>query len=181
MDHHFLMFWLWAFITDAEEFLRASGDLRTGLAQTRLEASGDLRTGNFRLAQMRLELTKYHFVTTMGSLLRNLRRLRPLFPSISTAWDQAKHLRKEGKDLRDMIEHADKYIAGEGLRQDKFVREAEGVATNLPGDRPGQADATSLVVDNNGHWLGGRLNVERALAEARAILAEAEKIPQPTT
>jgi hypothetical protein len=41
--------------------------------------------------------------------------------------------------------------------------------------------ATSTIIDGNGHWLGGRLNVERVVAEVRAIAEEAQKIPAPTT
>jgi hypothetical protein len=137
--------------------------------------------GDFASARKRLELTKYHFVATMGSLLRQLTRAQSLFPELHNAWNAAEHLRKEGKELRDMIEHADDYMAGTGRKQGRFIRPAEGVATSLPGDQPGIADATSMIIDENGHWLGGRLNVERALAEVKAILLEAEKItpPQP--
>jgi hypothetical protein len=71
-----------------------------------------------------------------------------------------------------MIEHADEYTEGKGQKQAGFVREAEGVATDLPGDAPGIADATSTIVDKNGHRLGGRL-------EVRAIAAAAAQIPAP--
>jgi hypothetical protein len=172
MDHYLLKFWLWAFITDAEGFLQASSEFRDAIRANIMPPQEGVQQR--MVAQLRLNLAKYHFVSTMGSLLRHLRRTHLLFPSIQGEWERA-----EGKDLRDMIEHADQYIAGEGRKQDKFVREGEGIATNLPGDQPGQADATSLVIDNNGHWLGGRLNVERALSEVRAIWTEAEKIAPP--
>jgi hypothetical protein len=128
---------------------------------------------------MRRALAKYHFVTVVGSLLRNLQRSKELFPSIKPACDKAQHLFAEGKLLRDMIEHADAYIEGKGHKQAQFVREAEGVAANLPGDAPGIADATSTIVDDNGHWLGGRLNVERVIAEVRFIVEMATQIPAP--
>ncbi len=41
------------------------------------------------------------------------------------------------------------------------------------------ADATSTIVDKNGHWLGGRLNVERVVVEVRSIAAAAAQIPAP--
>ena len=116
----------------------------------------------------------------MGSLLRHLQRTHEMFRDLKVPYEKAEHLRTEGKDLRDMIEHADEYLGGEGRKQATFVREATGVAVDLPGYQPGTADATSLVIDNNGHWLGGRLNVERALLEIRAMLAVAEKIPAPS-
>jgi hypothetical protein len=130
-------------------------------------------------AQKRMDLEKYHFITTMGSLLRNLKRSERLFPSIQSAYRNAQHLLTEGKQLRDMVEHAEEYLAGQGRNQSAFLREAEGVATNLPGSSPGIADATSTIIDENGHWIGGRLNVERVIAEVRLIAEEAAKIPAP--
>jgi hypothetical protein len=185
MEHHYLNFWLWACLQDGEAYLSASAALRSVTAELRPTAGKpmpDIRTFNDRriAAQQQMELAKYHFVTVVGSLLRNLNRSQELFPSIKPACDKAQHLFAEGKLLRDMIEHADEYIEGKGRKQADFVREAEGVATNLPGDAPGVADATSTIVDENGHWLGGRLNVERVLAEVRAIAAEAGQIPAPS-
>jgi hypothetical protein len=177
MDHYLLKFSLWAFITDAEGFLHASSNFSHVIRVAIMPPQEGVQKRTD--AQLHLNLAKYHFVSAMGSLLRHIRRTHSLFPSIQSAWERAIHLQKEGKDLRDMIEHADQYIAGDGRKQDKFIREGEGIATNLPGDQPGQADATSLVIDNNGHWLGGRLNVERALSEVRAIWTEAEKIAPP--
>jgi methionyl-tRNA synthetase len=182
MDHYYLQFWLWACVTDGEAFLQANIDFTAtlrGLA-TRIPSNERAKAQEQRkLLQKRSELAKYHFVTTMGSLLRQLQRTHSLFPEIQLAYDKAHHLRKEGKDLRDMIEHADEYLAGRGRKPAQFVRTAEDIATNIPGDQPGMADATSLIVDDKGHWLGGRLNVEQVLSEVRAILAEAEKIPPP--
>jgi hypothetical protein len=183
MDHRNLNFWLSACISDGEEFLKASRELSSiPPALARLPHEERMAIIERRkLAQERLGLTKYHFVSTMGSLLRHLERTHSLFPSIKGPYEKAEHLRKEGKDLRDMIEHADQYVVGKGRKQDQFVRAAEGVATNLPGDQAGTADATALIVDKNGHWLGGRLNVEPVIAEVRAISAEAEKIPPPSS
>jgi hypothetical protein len=182
MDHRYLNFWLWACLRDAEAYLAASAAFRS--------IAGDLRGGGRALdvrafherriaAQREMELAKDHFVTSLGSLLRYLKRSQDLFPSIKPACDQAQHLFTEGKLLRDMIEHADEYMEGKGRKQTGFVREAEGVATDLPGDAPGIADATSTIVDKNGHWLGGRLNVERVVVEVRAIVAAAAQIPAP--
>src|SRR6266566_2704925 len=164
MDHHYLNFWLWACLHDGEAYLAASAVLRSMTAGFRSTAIAgtpmpDVRTFNERriaaqqqierriAAQQQMELAKYHFVTVLGSLLRNLKRSQELFPSIKPACDKAQHLFAEGKLLRDMIEHADEYIEGKGRKQANFVREAEGVATNLPGDARGIADATSTVID----------------------------------
>ena len=73
---------------------------------------------------------KYHFVSTMGSLLRHLQRTHEMFRDLKVPYEKAEHLRTEGKDLRDMIEHADEYLGGEGRKQATFVREATGVAVD---------------------------------------------------
>jgi hypothetical protein len=188
MDHHYLNFWLWACLHDAEAYLAASEGHRSIIEELGASALAhklmpDMRTHHERrtAAQQRMELEKYHFVTSMGSLLRNLRRSQHLFPTIQLAYNKAQHLLTEGKQLRDMVEHAEEYLEGKGRKQDVFVREAEGIATSLPGTSPGIADVTSTVIDENGHWIGGRLNVERAIAEVRLIAEEAKKIPAPST
>ncbi len=47
-----------------------------------------------------------------------------------------------------MIEHA--YFEGKGREQAGFIREAVGVATELPGSAPGIADATSTIISSSG-------------------------------
>jgi hypothetical protein len=132
------------------------------------------------VAEQKMELAKYHFVTVLGSLIRNLKRSQKLFPSIKSACDKAVHLFTEGKLLRNKIEHADEYLSGEkDPKTGAFIREAQGVALDLPGDKPGTVDAISTVGDKNGHWLGGRLDVERVIAEVRVIAAAAAQIPAP--
>jgi methionyl-tRNA synthetase len=182
MDHYNLLFWLRGCVADGEAFLRASSELINLLREIQKLRGAEWVNVQKRLefARNRSDLTKYHFVTTIGSLLRHLERVGSLFPAIKPVYEKAEHLRKEGKDLRDMIEHADEYLAGGGRKRESFVRVAENITLNMPvGLQPGKADATSLIIDQNGHWLGGRLNVEKVLAEVQAILAVAEKIPQP--
>jgi hypothetical protein len=180
MDHHYLSFWLWACLHDGEAYLAASAAL-SSLSRPEKIGTSDVRAFTERrtAAQRQMDLEKYHFVTAVGSLLRNLKRSQELFPSIKPACDNAHHLFAEGKPLRDMIEHADQYIEGKGRKQADFVREAEEVGTNLPGDAPGIADATSTVIDDKGHWLGGRLNVEQVIAEVRSMAEEVKKLPAP--
>jgi len=64
-------------------------------------------------------------------------------------------------------------------KQAYFFREPHDIDINIPGSAPGLVDAISVVVGKNGHWLGGRLNVERIIAEARAISDAASRIPAP--
>jgi hypothetical protein len=67
-----------------------------------------------------------------------------------------------------MVEHSDDYEQGKGKDQANYVR--QGPELNLPGDQPGTADATSTIVNDEGHWLGGRLCVEKALPCLRRLL-----------
>jgi hypothetical protein len=115
-------------------------------------------------------------------LIKTLTRLSPLFPSIQPLFEKAEHLREEGTYLRNMIEHADKNVAAQkkGTPRGGFVRKSN-LLPELPGSRSGTVDATSVLIDQNGHWLGGRLNVERAIAEVRTIYQAALKIPAPAS
>ena len=182
-DWHQLNFWLWACLHDGTAYLEASTELQSAMGELRGFPKTPQSMADFnekRLAiQQRLELEKYHFVTAMGRLVPVLKRSQHLFPSIHPAYSRANHLLKEGLDLRGLIEHSDEYESGGGKYPERFEREAPDLLTNLPGDAPGVASATGTIIDNNGHWLGGRLNVERVLDEVRAIQEEANKLPPP--
>jgi len=132
------------------------------------------------VAQAHRQLNQYHFVLTTGSLAKTLTRLAPLFPAIQPMYDAAEHLKKEGLYLRNMIEHADTNVAAakKGTPRGGFVRKSN-LLPELPGSSGGTADATALLIDQNGHWLGGRLNVERVMAEVRPIYEVARAIPPP--
>ncbi len=73
MDHRNLNFWLSACISDGEEFLKASRELSSiPPALARLPHEERMAIIERRkLAQERLGLTKYHFVSTIGSGRRN--------------------------------------------------------------------------------------------------------------
>jgi hypothetical protein len=178
MDHHYLNFWLWACLHDAEGYLESrrqeTAAISSGLKDWAASQKERLS------AQRHRELYQYHFVITTGSLVKHLTRLAPLFPSIQPAFEAAEHLKKEGLYLRNMIEHADTNLeaANKGTPRGGFVRRSN-LLPDLPGDSRGSADATSTIIDQNGHWLGGRLNVERVIAEVRPIYEAAQAIPPP--
>lgn len=178
MDHHYLNFWLWACLHNAEAYLRKSAEFREIL----LASSDNWREFHNRRveAQNLMDLEKYHFVMTMGSLLRHLNRVAALFPAIQPAYHAAEHLRREGASLRNNIEHADQNFAAEkrGKSRSGFVRKSSAAA-NLPGDERGIADATSTIIDDDGHWLGGRLNVERVIVELRLLFEAVKNVPPP--
>lgn len=180
-DYHELTFWLWAFMRNAEAYLNASAaslDAFHALFSDKPEdAPPDMltmRAVKTKSDELRNEehLAAYHFVTTMGVLIRVLKRSQHLFPTIQPPYSRANHLMKEGKEIRDMIEHAygkDGYLTGGGRHKDRFVRQEAGIA----------ADATSTIIKDGGHWLGNRLCVERAIEEVRAIKVIADTIEPP--
>jgi hypothetical protein len=181
-DYDDLTFWLWAFITDAEAFLHFAAERSRKI---RIRSTGFQERA---IDALQVRLAQYHLATCMGSMLRQLDRLNQLFPGVQAAYEGAKHLRQEGKELRDFIEHADEYAAGKGRKnkRERYFRRTKKLLPNLPG--AAKIDALSMVKNQDGHWIGGRLNVERALAEAKAISIEAQKIsraslpdpPRPT-
>ena len=125
MDHYYLNFWLWACLHDGEKYLAAASAFRAMIAGLRTTRESVLTFNQTRLtAQREMELAKYHFVTAVGSLVRNLEHSKRLFPSIEAACEKVQHLFAEGKLLRDMIEHADEYNQGKGREQAGFVRDA---------------------------------------------------------
>ena len=159
-----LIFWLWAFLRDGEALLAA---------KTHRKFVARQRNAGGQIAQYEFRLAKYHFTSTMGSTIRRLNDLGQLFPEITAAWDNAKHLRAEAKDQRDMLEHADEYTKGKGQKPAEFVRQ-----TTIAG-LSAAIDATSDFSDGYGLHIGGRLNVETAMREIKAISHEAEKIVPP--
>lgn len=177
-DHQQLLFWLQACLRDAEIYLSSSSASKV--------AFDKMFSGGFEAMEQHKEehqkrsdqqaLDAYHFIVVTGNLLRLLKRAQHLFPAIQPSYSRAKHLLSEGKELRDMIEHShgnDGYLAGGGNHPEKFVRDGA--------PKPGiTADATSTIIDENGHWLGGRLCVERVMEEVSEIYQEAREIPPPT-
>ncbi|MDT0502724.1 MULTISPECIES: hypothetical protein [unclassified Halomonas] len=177
-DHQQLNFWLWACLQDAEKYLflsRSSQDALDKMFDAPLEKMKAAQQEADKI-QSHTDLAAYHFIVTMGNTLRLLGRAQHMFPSIQPPYSRARHMKGEGKELRDMIEHAHGhggYLAGQGKHQEKFVRDGA--------PRPGvTADAISTVIDENGHWLGGRLCVETVVEEIRHIYEAAQTIDPPT-
>ncbi|WP_422156416.1 hypothetical protein KV699_07250 [Vreelandella titanicae] len=176
-DHQQLNFWLWACLRDASNYLDISRESDATFKAIFSSPIGINKEASERHGQLKNEqdLAAYHFTVTMGNLLRLLSRAQHLFPAIQPSYSQARHLLTEGKGLRDMIEHAhgnDGYLVGNGREQENFVRD------DAP--RPGiTVDAISTIIDESGHWLGGRLCVEKVIEEVTPIYDVAREIPPP--
>lgn len=180
MDHYYLNFWLWACLHDAEAYLESSHRFTSAMRNTPKDLVAFQR--EHPSLKKNMELSKYHFIMTMGSLAKNLQRLAALFPSIQPSYEAAEHLRRKGLYLRNMVEHADINLGSvnKGAPRGGSVRKSN-LLPELPGSSGGLADATSTIINNDGHWLGGRLNVEKIIAEVRPIYEAAQAIPPPTS
>jgi hypothetical protein len=185
MDHHYLNFWLWACLGEAEAYLQSARNFDIACQSHRTSQPFDPK----RLAAQRfttkriMDLNAYRFAMSLGSAVRYLNKLAPLFPTIQPLLEKAEHTRKEGLLLRNMVEHALTNLEAEakGTPRGGFTRKlsAISIGIGLPGLSPGTADAISTLVDNNGHWLGGRLNVERVISELKPIYEAARVTPFP--
>ena len=156
MDREDVGFWTQAFMTSAESYLESA-------------RAAFLPGAHWPTEQRALRLTGYVLLTCTGQLVRALKHAQRVFPELRPAVGSANHLFTEGKALRDMVEHADDYARGGGKNRAALYRERNGAV----------ADATSTIVLGNGHWLGNRFCVERALGEVRNISAALEQIPYP--
>jgi hypothetical protein len=178
MDHYYLSFWLRACLHDAEAYLESSRRFTSAMGNNPKDwAAFQKERSSLRHT---MDLNKYHFIMTMGSLAKNLQQLAALFPSVQPAYEAAEHLRKEGLYLRNMVEHADTNLqaASKGTPRGGFVRKSN-LLPELPGSSGGLADATSTIINNEGHWLGGRLNVEKIIAEVQLIYDAVQATPPP--
>lgn len=69
-------------------------------------------------------------------------------------------------NIRHMKEHDDEYILGKGNRQDSFITESDDFV----------ADATSTIINQGSHLIGGKINVEKTIEVYRNILSSVELI-----
>lgn len=81
------------------------------------------------------------------------------------------------RNIRNMREHDDAYLKGEGRKQNLFHHEFE----LHEGKFTGSADATSTIVINDNYMIGGRLDVVRTIKAADKLCQFlAENITRPS-
>lgn len=164
-SHDQLMYWIWACLESARAYLLMSKEYHEILFERKNPVSMELRT-DYRY---KVDLAKYNFIMTLGSLCRNLKVAQHLFPEIQPAYSRAHHLIKEGNELRGMVEHSDEYFSGRGKHKERWIRSDSPFVGS-------SADPTSTIVNEEGHWLGGRLNVEKIILEVCFIQDAAKNI-----
>lgn len=173
MDYDEIKHWSWACCSQAERLLTTNRKHQKEFhlyMNTLTHEQQDRSKVDFLSSCSRL--AAYDFISSLGVLLRILDRSRKLFPELKESIDNAQHIQMEGKDLRDMMEHAHDtkgYLRGGGRFQDRFIREKDGIA----------ADATSIIITDEGHKLGNRLCVEIALDELTTIYEATKNISMP--
>ena len=71
-------------------------------------------------------------------------------------------------NLRNMREHDDEYIRGNGNKQSEFIHESE--------DKVFEADATSTIRIDDKHLLGGKIEVASVLRLYKRLLPKVNEI-----
>lgn len=74
----------------------------------------------------------------------------------------------EARLVRNMREHDVAYLKGEGRKQQEFIAELNVNDGNLTAS----VDGTSTIICDEGYLIGGRLNVQHAIAHAQQALSE---------
>ncbi|MGO8738542.1 hypothetical protein [Rhodoblastus sp.] len=189
-DHHDLQFWLWACLKAGDDFLAACGQetsVRHRVAGIHTRPHRGIQTviaseaARFQseMATKKRLLAQYHFVITAGMSAKVLNRISPLFPQINETYEAAEHFRKEALNLRNLLEDTENIAAAKkGTPRGGWNRKKD-LLRELPGSSGGISDATSLIVNDKGHWIGGRLRVEGVLFEVNKIYEAALTIPAP--
>ena len=180
-DHSELVFWLWSCLHDGQAYLNSYQQMRAIVRPAQFGEFDPSRPEQMFAALRLQRLRGYHFITTVGMVVKHLTRLSSLFPTVQTACTAAKHLNEEGLYLRNMVEHADKNLEAATRNRPRggFERKSSLLENDLPGDARGSVDAVSTIVDRDGHWLGGRLNVQKTISEVRVIYEAVLAVPVP--
>lgn len=172
LDYYEITHWSWACCYQGERYLHESALSNTAFEKLFNEQSDEQTKQEVNLCQAKQNLAAYDFMSALGILLKILPRTKNLFPQLEKVIANAQHIQKEGRYLRNMLEHAHddgSYLRGGGHYPQDFIRHTEFFS----------ADATSTVITEEGHLLGGRLLVERALSELYPIYEAAQKISPP--
>jgi hypothetical protein len=183
IDYDDLVFWPWACLTDAEALLAA---IKAQKEQSNWsnQPTGELRklgVAEFVKANNRRILAIHHFLATVGNTVRTFERLQGSNEDLKVAWEGASHLRLEGRQLRNFVEHADEHHAGKGKQKpEEFIRETPELGKHIPGDQPGTVHPTGMIDEGGKHFLGGRLCIETVIEELKPIIAATQKLERPS-
>lgn len=142
--------WLWAVEDRGQRFMAAAAAPSTNEAP----------------AKWARPVLQDEFISDLGKLIRVLNEVRDLVPEANAILSQCALLSEKTRRFRGLVEHAEEYHFGEGKFPDEWLFVSE--------DRIFSADASSLLVTDQGHLIGGRICVEEVLKDivaAKAIIA----------
>jgi len=110
---------------------------------------------------------QYFFVIAVNKAREWLNEASNLVPEIRAAATTFEAKTPFAKEVRNMREHEIDYFKSKGHAQENFVRSV-GPSGAIA------ADASSSIVDEGAYLIGGRLNVQVAMAEADKIYPRAK-------
>ena len=108
---------------------------------------------------------EHFFVTSISKTIDWLKEVKKFRLELSSEIDMFFHSLPEAKDLRNMREHDVDYFKGKGNAQNRFVK----TLTNMT------VDASASISSTDGYFIGGRLNVQRAMNAAQKLYPKVEK------
>jgi hypothetical protein len=162
--HQNLTFWLGAALHNARQYIVVSNERALSLMMPDDDDDWLMRLHEIGPnVRDRQRLAEYNVLTSFDALVRLLKEARRIFPEIRPVCSEAKHLIEESKNLLALHDDAD-------VRYKKLI--PEDGPTHLPHAKGGP-------FPSSGYWIAGRLNVEQAVAEIKAIQKFARDIPYP--
>ena len=114
------------------------------------------------------QLTQEHFfVIALGKALEWLEELASVDSQLKPAIDAFLLCVPNVREIRNMREHDREYVSGKGHQQAVFHRQVD--------DRV-SSNATATVILNGRSLIGGRLDVEKAMAAAKLLQPQIEVV-----
>lgn len=125
-----------------------------------------IRSVQNRIRAMQERVIEEHFfVISVNKTINWLKEVSKLEPLLQANVERFLDQVPSAKEVRNMREHDIEYFKGEGFRQEEFQKTID---VNQQEDA-GRIDATATIICNEGYLIGGRLNVEQAMAAAQEL------------
>jgi len=99
-----------------------------------------------------IKIEEYNLIISLNKALEWLAKAKLYFPEVEVIIERINNYLPHIKEVRNMREHEIDYYKNKGHKQDFFVRP---LGNSL-------SDATSTIVNEDGYFLGGRINVQVA-------------------
>lgn len=113
------------------------------------------------------EFEAYYFLCALRQVDRWLRHASGVDAELASAFATFESGAPHLKDLRDMREHEDEYLAGGGENADRYKARIGGI----------EADAHSIVIQGDAYLIGGgRLDVAKTVTALRELLRVVETV-----